>query len=48
MHTGAYRESDGLGGGPLAVTSLSNFSKAWLFLDLKNFLVKIEEELIQA
>ena len=31
-----------------AVTSLSDFSKAWIFLDFKNTLVKIEEDLIQA
>ena len=39
---GADRESDGWGGGTvrLAFTGLSNISNAWLFLDLKIFLLK--------
>ena len=28
------------GGAPLAITGLSNLSKAWLFLDFKTFLLK--------
>ena len=36
------------GGAPLAITGLANLGKAWLFLDLKKLIVKIEGGFIQA
>ena len=44
IQAGAYRESNGWGGAPLAVIGLSNLSKSWLFLDFK-FIRKLEEEI---